>query len=81
MRTVETNFPKCRQCNDGDLVPFSDFGTQSAPVHYKAWVCTNPDCGFNLKIRSGDVMINEPVIDARQQRHVPMARSWAATGR
>ena len=55
-------FPKCQKCKDGDLVPLSDFGSQGAAIHFKAWVCTNPDCGFNLKIRNGDVYINEPII-------------------
>lgn len=54
--------PKCRACDDGDLVPLSDYGPQRAAVHYKAWVCTNPDCRFNLKIRSGDVYGNEPIL-------------------
>jgi len=56
------NFPKCQKCKTGDLVPLSDFGSQGATIRYKAWVCTNPDCGFNLKIRNGDVYINEPII-------------------
>jgi hypothetical protein len=56
------NFPKCQKCKSGDLVPLSDFGSQGAAIHYKAWVCTNPDCGFNLKIRNGDVYINEPIV-------------------
>jgi len=54
-------FPKCRKCGGGDLVPLSDFGNQGAAIHYKAWVCTNPTCGFNLKIRNGDVYLNEPI--------------------
>jgi len=61
----QLNFPKCQKCNSGDLVPLSDFGGQGAAIHYKAWVCTNPDCGFNLinlKIRNGDVYINEPIM-------------------
>ena len=58
----QSGFPKCLKCNTGELVPLSDFGSQGADVHYKAWVCTNPDCGFNLKIRNGDVYINEPII-------------------
>lgn len=58
-----TCFPKCLKCNVGDLVPLSDFGSQGAPIHYKAWVCTNPDCGFNLKIRNGDLYINEPIVN------------------
>ncbi len=56
------SFPPCRQCNSGDLVPLSDFGSAGAAIHYKAWVCTNPECGFNLKIRNGDVYINEPIM-------------------
>ena len=57
-----TGFPKCQKCNTGDLVPLSDFGSQGAAIQYKAWVCTNPDCGFNLKIRNGDVYIDEPIM-------------------
>ena len=56
-------FPKCQKCKEGDLVPLSDFGSQGAAIHFKAWVCTNPDCAFNLKIRNGDVYINEPIIN------------------
>ena len=58
----QLGFPKCLKCGSGDLVPLSDFGNQGAPIHYKAWVCTNPDCGFNLKIRNGDVYMNEPIM-------------------
>ncbi|ADJ26994.1 conserved hypothetical protein [Dehalogenimonas lykanthroporepellens BL-DC-9] len=57
----ETRFPSCQVCKSGDLVPLSDFGNQGAAIHYKAWVCTNPECGYNLKIRNGDVYINEPI--------------------
>ena len=56
-----TAFPTCHKCTSGALVPLSDFGSQGAPIHYKAWVCTNPDCGFNIKIRNGDVYLNEPI--------------------
>jgi hypothetical protein len=52
----------CLKCKEGALVPLSDYGSQGAAVHYKAWVCTNPDCGFNLKIRNGDIYLNEPII-------------------
>lgn len=55
------NLPKCQTCKTGDLVPLSDFGSQGAPIHYKAWVCTNLTCGFNIKIRNGDVYVNEPI--------------------
>ena len=53
--------PKCQKCDTGQLVPLSDYGGQGASVHYKAWVCSRPGCGFNLKIRNGDVYVNEPV--------------------
>lgn len=56
-------FPECRKCQDGDLVPFSDFGSQGAPIQFKAWVCTNPDCGFNIKIRNGELYRDEPIND------------------
>ena len=58
---MENSFPKCQKCGQGDLVPLSDFGNQGAPIHYKAWVCTNPDCGYNLKVRNGEVYLNEPI--------------------
>ncbi len=54
-------FPKCQKCKTGDLVPLSDFGSQGAASHYKAWACTNPECGFTIKIRNGDLYIDEPI--------------------
>jgi len=56
-------FPKCQKCGNGNLVPLSDFGNQGSSIFYKAWVCTNPDCGYNLKIRNGDIYINEPIMN------------------
>ena len=61
-------FPSCRRCDDGDLVPLSDFGSQGAPIHYKAWACTNPECGYNLKIRNGDLFIDERSMMGRTTR-------------
>ncbi|MCL2281406.1 MAG: hypothetical protein FWC25_01940 [Dehalococcoidia bacterium] len=54
---------KCQKCHIGDLVPLSDFGSQGASIKYKAWVCTNPECGYNIKIRNGDIYINEPIMN------------------
>jgi len=68
----QINFPKCQKCSTGDLVPLSDFGNQGATIQYKAWVCTNPNCGFNLKIRNGDVYVNEPIMSGAA--HVARAR-------
>ncbi len=47
-------------------MPLSDFGGQGASIQFKAWVCTNPECGYNIKIRNGDVYLDEPVLDARR---------------
>jgi len=63
---VVNGFPKCLKCQVGDLVPLSDFGSQGAAIHFKAWACTNPTCGFNIKIRNGDLYIG-----AHQQRRFP----------
>ena len=65
-------WPPCKECPDGDLLPLSDFGSQGAPIHYKAWVCSNPSCGFNIKIRIGDVYLNEPF--ASGAAHSPRIR-------
>lgn len=64
--------PKCLRCNLGQLVPLSDYGSQGAAVHYKAWVCTNPECGFNIKIRNGDISVNEPINNGAM--HTPRVR-------
>ena len=50
-------FPPCQKCATGTLVPLSDYGRDGASVQYKAWVCTNPECGFNLRIDNGEVSI------------------------
>lgn len=64
--------PKCLKCDEGVLVPLSDYGGQGASVHYKAWVCTNQDCGFNIKIRNGDIYVNEPIMSGTN--HSPRPR-------
>ncbi len=61
-------FPPCQRCDTGHLVPLSDFGSQGAAIHYKAWVCTNGHCGYNIKIRNGDVYIDEPILEGEPSR-------------
>jgi hypothetical protein len=58
---VVVNYPKSQKCKEGDLVPLSEYGSQGAAIYFKAWACTNPDCGFNIKIRNGDLYIDEPI--------------------
>ena len=66
-------WPECQACDTGSsLLPLSDFGGQGASIHYKAWVCNNPECGFNIKIRNGDVYLNEPI--ANGAGHSPRVR-------
>jgi len=49
------DLPKCMKCEDGHLVPLSDYGTEGSSVMYKAWVCINPQCGFSVRIDKGQV--------------------------
>ncbi len=70
---VVTSFPKCQKCQTGDLVPLSDYGGHGAAVYFKAWVCTNPSCGFNIKIRNGDLFIEEPITNG--SAHAPRVRA------
>lgn len=58
---MESAFPECQKCNTGVLVPMSDYGREGAAIRYKAWVCTNPDCGFNLRIDNGEISFGRSV--------------------
>lgn len=52
---MEKSFPNCLKCNIGVLIPLSDYGREGSSIRYKAWVCTNPDCGFNIRIDNGEI--------------------------
>ena len=58
---MEKQYPDCRKCNNGTLVPLSDYGRDGAPITYKAWVCTNPSCGFNLRIDNGEISVGRNI--------------------
>ena len=58
---MEERFPDCRKCSSGVLIPLSDYGRDGAPITYKAWVCTNPNCGFNLRIDNGEISLGKMV--------------------
>ena len=51
------NFPSCRQCEKGVLLPLSDYGRDGATIQFKAWVCSNPDCGYNIRIDNGEISL------------------------
>jgi hypothetical protein len=48
-------YPDCLKCGKGVLLPLSDYGRDGSEIRYKAWVCTNPDCGFSIRIDNGEV--------------------------
>ena len=52
---MHEKFPDCMKCSQGVMVPMSDYGRDGATIQYKAWVCTNPDCGFNIRIDNGEL--------------------------
>jgi len=58
---LSNGLPRCQKCKAGDLVPLSDFGSQGAAIHFKAWACTNPECGFNLRIDNGEISFGRAI--------------------
>ena len=58
---MEYTFPSCLKCERGVLVPLSDYGRDGASIQFKAWVCNNPDCGYNLRIDNGEVSLGKEV--------------------
>lgn len=53
--SLPAELPECRKCTDGVLLPLSDYGRDGASIMYKAWVCSNPECGFNVRIDNGEL--------------------------
>jgi hypothetical protein len=58
---MERDFPECKKCSTGVLIPLSDYGREGSSIMYKAWVCTNPDCGFNIRIDNGEVSFGKAI--------------------
>ena len=50
-----SELPQCKKCGNGTMLPLSDYGRDGAPITYKAWVCSSPDCGFNIRIDNGEI--------------------------
>ena len=73
--------PACRKCGAGMLVPLSDYGRDGAPITFKAWVCSNPECGFNIRIDNGDITFGRPVhalAEVATRPNVPSVRVVSA---
>lgn len=58
---VPNPLPPCRKCDKGLLLPLSDYGRDGAPITFKAWACSNPECGFNLRIDNGELSYGRAV--------------------
>jgi len=56
-----SQFPGCKKCGDGVLLPLSDYGREGATIRYKAWVCSSPECGFNIRIDNGEVTVGRQI--------------------
>jgi hypothetical protein len=54
-------FPHCQKCESGFLIPLSDYGREGATIRYKAWVCTSPECGFNIRIDNGEITFGRAI--------------------
>lgn len=46
---------RCRKCTKGVLVPLSDYGPRGSDIGFKVWACTDPACGFTIRIDKGVV--------------------------
>lgn len=58
---MEREFPACQKCMTGILLPLSDYGRDGASIHYKAWVCSNPNCGFHIRIDNGELSLGNVI--------------------
>jgi hypothetical protein len=43
------------------MLPLSDYGRDGATIKFKAWVCSNPQCGFSLRIDNGEISYGKPI--------------------
>jgi hypothetical protein len=58
---LPSELPSCRKCSEGVLLPLSDYGRDGAAITFKAWACSNPSCGFNLRIDNGELSYGRTV--------------------
>lgn len=58
---MELSYPKCQKCSTGVLIPLSDYGRDGASIMFKAWVCTNPECGYNVRIDNGEISLGRTI--------------------
>lgn len=63
---MELLLPDCLKCNTGKLLPLSDYGRDGASIRYKAWACSNPECGFNLRIDNGEISFGKTIVPSNK---------------
>jgi len=61
---MESQFVSCLRCSTGTLLPLSDYGREGSSIRYKAWVCSNPECGFNLRIDNGEISMGRNIAES-----------------
>jgi hypothetical protein len=57
----DPGFPQCLKCGGGLLLPLSDYGRDGASIRYKAWVCSSPECGYNIRIDNGEITFGRTI--------------------
>ncbi len=57
----EIGYPRCQKCEGGILLPLSDYGRDGPPIRYKAWVCSSPESGFNIRIDNGEITFGRTI--------------------
>ncbi|MDQ6887676.1 MAG: hypothetical protein M3068_10315 [Gemmatimonadota bacterium] len=58
--------PACQKCGKGAMLPLSDYGRDGAPITYKAWACSHPDCGFNIRIDNGEISFGRTISQSQK---------------
>ena len=58
---MPAEFPPCRKCGEGVLLPLSDYGRDGAAITFKAWACSDAACGFNIRIDNGELSYGRTV--------------------
>lgn len=58
---MEYQFPDCLKCNRGKLLPLSDYGREGSSIMFKAWACSNPECGFSIRIDNGEISYGKAI--------------------
>ena len=56
---MDVSYPNCLKCQQGVLVPLSDYVRDGPAIHFNAWVCTHTNCGFNIRIANGELSLGK----------------------